>query len=107
MLYLSKRKSIFKINSNQLLACSLGLAYLVIIILSGILNAAQLENNPNNRTKCIITFENDIKLETNDSLIYLGRTKNYLIIYNLNSQMNTVIKIENIKDLKIKNRSLW
>jgi hypothetical protein len=49
-----------------------------------------------------ILFNNgDSKLESDSSIYYLGRTKNYLFIYDFNKKQSRVISVSNIKEFTI------
>jgi hypothetical protein len=49
-----------------------------------------------------ILFNNgDPKLESDSSIYYLGRTKNYLFIYDFNKQQSRVLNVSSIKEFTI------
>lgn len=58
-----------------------------------------LRNNPNYQ----IEFINENRIyKTKKNYIYIGKTHEYLFIYNLNTRYTEIFKIEEIKDFKIK-----
>lgn len=43
----------------------------------------------------------DVKVNTNDSLHYIGRSKNYLFLYNTHSQTSTIYKLDDVSQIQI------
>lgn len=64
--------------------------------------SADLINKGYSKYSVQLELEGDSSLYTNDSLIFIGSTKNYYFFRNTNSEYNTIIPVNEIIEIKIK-----
>jgi hypothetical protein len=54
----------------------------------------------------VVLLLNKGYIVTDTTLVYVGKTKNYVFVYNRKTEVSSVIKMENIKEIKIYRRSI-
>jgi hypothetical protein len=50
-----------------------------------------------------IEMKDGIEVQTDSNLRYLGKTENYLFLYNIEDSISSILKMENVNEIRVKN----
>ncbi|MBL7745318.1 MAG: hypothetical protein JNN00_17720 [Chitinophagaceae bacterium] len=96
--------SLFKISIPKILS---EIFILLVLLVSVTVKAVSTEIDKVNRRvfskSYELTFKNgDAKVVTDSNVVFLGRTRNYIFIHELNSKSSRVINADDVKEVVIK-----
>lgn len=107
-LYTSKR---FRGHINAIYLLIFGVSFFLSIYFYANSQLWDIRNNPEKRDSLKIYMKSGKEICTNESLIYIGKTSDYIFLYNNTNNLNTIgtiiLKVENIDSLKIFRTVSW
>jgi hypothetical protein len=73
--------------------------YLAILVYSALLTGFEIKYNKTWRTAAHLTLKSNEQIKTSDSLIFVGKTYNYIFFYNPKTNIKTVLPMDEVKKL--------